>query len=72
MFTRLMNYYNKYIDEIPDAVNDLQSDNYNAFIRVTSEDITRYLNYKYTDLEIDSLRVSENTHIDDLPFKKIT
>ncbi len=70
MFTRLMDYYNKDVDEITDAVNDLRSDNYDAFRTVTSEDISSYLNYKYTDLEIDSLRVSENTHIDDLPFEE--
>ena len=70
MFTRLMNYYNKDLNEITDAVNDLRSDNYDAFRTVTSEDISSYLNYEYTDLEIDSLRVSENTHIDDLPFEE--
>lgn len=70
MFTRLMNYYNKDIDEITNAVNDLRSDNYDAFRTVTSEDISSYLNYKYTDLEIDSLRVSENTHIDEFPFEE--
>ena len=70
MFTRIMDYYNKDIDEITDAVNDLRSNNYDAFRTVTSEDISSYLNYKYTDLEIDSLRVSENTHIDDFPFKE--
>ena len=70
MFTRIMDYYNKDIDEITDAVNDLRSNNYDAFRTVTSEDISTYLNYKYTDLEIDSLRVSENTHIDDFPFEE--
>ncbi len=70
MFTRIMDYYNKDIDEIADAVNDLRSDNYDAFRTVTSEDISTYLNYKYTDLEIDSLRVDENAHIDDFPFKE--
>lgn len=68
MFTRIMDYYNKDIDEITDAVNDLRSNNYDAFRTVTSEDISSYLNYKYTDLEIDSLRVSENAHIDEFPF----
>ncbi|MDO5809923.1 MAG: cation:proton antiporter [Methanobrevibacter sp.] len=70
MFTRIMDYYNKDVDEITDAVNDLRSNNYDAFRTVTSEDISTYLNYKYTDLEIDSLRVSENTHIDDFPFEE--
>ena len=70
MFTRIMDYYNKDIDEITDAVNDLRSDNYDAFRNVTSEDISSYLNYKYTDLEVDSLRVSEDVHIDDFPFEE--
>lgn len=70
MFTRIMDYYNKDVDEITGAVNDLRSNNYDAFRTVTSEDITTYLNYKYTDLEIDSLRVSENAHIDDFPFEE--
>ena len=70
MFTRIMDYYNKDVDEITDAVNDLRSNNYDAFRTVTSEDISTYLNYKYTDLEIDSLRVSENAHIDDFPFEE--
>ena len=70
MFTRLMDYYNKDADEIADAVNDLRSNNYDAFRTVTSEDIATYLNYKYTDLEIDSLRVSENAHLDDFPFEE--
>lgn len=70
MFTRVMDYYNKDTDEISDAVNDLRSDNYDAFRTVTSEDISTYLDYKYTDLEIDSLRVSENANIKDFPFEK--
>ena len=70
MFTRIMDYYNKDSDEIADALNDLRSDNYDAFRTVTSEDIETYLNHKYTDLEIDSLRVSENAHLDDFPFEE--
>ena len=70
MFTRIMDYYNKDVDEIADAVNELRSDNYDAFRNVTSEDISSYLDYKYTDLEIDSLRVSENSHLDEFPFEK--
>lgn len=70
MFTRIMDYYNKDVDEISDAVNDLRSDNYDAFRTVTTEDIASYLNYKYTDLEIDSLRVSENAHLDEFPFEE--
>ena len=68
MFTRIMDYYNKDVDEITDAVNDLRSNNYDAFRSVTSEDISTYLNHKYTNLEVDSLRVSEDRSIDDFPF----
>jgi hypothetical protein len=53
-----------------DAINDLRSDNYDAFRNVTSDDIETYLNHKYTDLEIDSIRVSEDTHLEDLPFEE--
>ncbi len=70
MFTRIMDYYNKDVDEISDAVNDLRSDNYDAFRNVSTEEISSYLNYKYTDLEIDSLRVSENAHLDEFPFEE--
>ena len=70
IFTRVMDYYNKDNDEITEAVNDLRSDNYNAFRNVTSEDISTFLDYKYTNLEIDSLRVSKDVHIDDFPFKE--
>ena len=70
MFTRILDYYNKDVDEITDAINDLRSDNYNAFRTVTTDDIASYLNYKYTDLEIDSLRVSENAHLDEFPFEE--
>ena len=68
MFTRIMDYYNKDVDEITDAVNDLRSNNYDAFRSVTSEDISTYLNHKYTNLEVDSLRVSKDQSIDDFPF----
>lgn len=70
MFTRVMDYYNKDSDEIAEAVNDLRSDNYDAFRNVTTEDIESYLNYKYTDLEVESLRVSENAHLDEFPFEE--
>lgn len=70
MFTRIMDYYNKDVDDITNAVNDLRSNNYDAFRNVTSEDISTYLNYKYTDLEVDSLRVSQDVHIDDFPFEE--
>ena len=68
MFTRLMDYYNKDINEITDAINELRADNYNTFRTVTPENINNFLNYRYTRLEVDSLRVSKNIRIKNLPF----
>ena len=43
MFTRIMDYYNKDVDEITDAVNDLRSNNYDAFRSVTEASMTFHL-----------------------------
>ena len=65
-----MDYYNKDMDEIAEAVNDLRSDNYNAFRSVSSEDVSAYLSNSFTDIELDSLRVYNDAHISDFPFEK--
>ena len=70
MFTRIMDYYNKDMDEIADAVNDLRSDNYDAFRSVSSEDVSAYLSNSFTDIELDSLRVFNDARISDFPFEK--
>ena len=70
MFTRIMDYYNKDMDEIADAVNDLRSDNYGAFRSVSSEDVSAYLSNSFTEVELDSLRVYNDAYISDFPFKK--
>lgn len=70
MFTRIMDYYQKDMDEIADAVNDLRSDNYDAFRSVSSEDVSAYLSNSFTDIELDSVRVYNNAHIGDFPFGK--
>ena len=70
MFTRIMDYYQKDMDEIADAVNDLRSDNYDAFRSVSSEDISAYLSDSFTEIEVDSVRVYNNAHINDFPFEK--
>ena len=70
MFTRIMDYYQKDMDEIADAVNDLRSDNYDAFRSVSSEDISAYLSNSFTEIEVDSVRVYNNAHIEDFPFEK--
>jgi CPA2 family monovalent cation:H+ antiporter-2 len=70
MFTRIMDYYQKDMDEIADAVNDLRSDNYDAFRSVSSEDISAYLSNSFTEIEVDSVRVYNNAHIKDFPFEK--
>ncbi len=70
MFTRIMDYYQKDMDEIADAVNDLRSDNYDAFRSVSSEDVSAYLSNSFTEIEVDSVRVYNNAHIKDFPFEK--
>ena len=70
MFTRIMDYYNKDMDEIADAVNDLRSDNYDALRSVSSEDVSAYLSNTFTDIEVDSVRVYNDAHISDFPFEK--
>ena len=70
MFTRIMDYYQKDMDEIADAVNNLRSDNYDAFRSVSSEDISAYLSNSFTDIELDSVRVYNDAHISDFPFEK--
>ena len=70
MFTRIMDYYNKDMDEIAAAVNDLRSDNYDAFRSVSSEDVSAYLSNSFTEVELDSLRVYNDAYISDFPFKK--
>ena len=70
MFTRIMDYYQKDMDEIADAVNDLRSDNYDAFRSVSSEDVSAYLSKSFTEIEVDSVRVYNNAHIKDFPFEK--
>ena len=70
MFTRIMDYYQKDMDEIAEAVNDLRSDNYDAFRSVSSEDVSTYLSNSFTDLEVDSVRVYNDAHISDFPFEK--
>ena len=61
---------NKDMDEIADAVNDLRSDNYDAFRSVSSEDVSAYLSNSFTEVELDSLRVYNDAHISDFPFEK--
>ncbi len=70
MFTRIMDYYQKDMDEIADAVNTLRSDNYDAFRSVSSEDVSAYLSNSFTDIELDSVRVYNNAHMSDFPFEK--
>ncbi|MBO6109783.1 MAG: cation:proton antiporter, partial [Methanobrevibacter sp.] len=70
MFTRIMDYYNKDMDEIAEAVNDLRSDNYDAFRSVSSEDVSAYLSNSFTEVELDSIRVYNDAHISDFPFEK--
>jgi hypothetical protein len=66
----VMDVYNKDMDEIADAVNDLRSDNYDAFRSVSSEDVSAYLSNSFTEVELDSLRVYNDAHISEFPFEK--
>ena len=70
MFTRILDYYNEDLDKINVAMNDLRSNNYDSFRNVTSEDISSYLDYKFTDLEVESVRVFSNSHMEDFPFEE--
>jgi len=70
MFTRIMDYYQKDLDEIADAVNNLRSNNYDAFRSVSSEDVSAYLSNSVTELELDSIRVYKTAHMNDFPFEK--
>ena len=51
-------------------VNNLRSNNYDAFRSVSSEDVSAYLSNSVTELELDSIRVYKTAHMNDFPFEK--
>ena len=68
MFSRVMDYYNKDVDEILDTIDTLRSDNYNTFRCVSPEEITAKLNERITDLNVESIYVTEEKQLDEYDF----
>lgn len=68
MFSRVMDYYNKDVDEIIDTIDTLRSDNYNTFRCVSPEEITAKLNERITDLNVESIYVTEEKRLDEYDF----
>jgi len=68
MFSRVMDYYNKDVDEIIDTIDTLRSDNYNTFRCVSPEEITAKLSERLTDLNVGSLNVSKKKRLDEYDF----
>lgn len=70
MFTKVMDYYDKDVDEITDTIDTLRSDNYNTFRLASPEEITTHLNEKITNLNIDSIYITKKSQLDEYLFKK--
>jgi CPA2 family monovalent cation:H+ antiporter-2 len=70
IFTKLMDYYNKDVDEITDTIDTLRSDNYYEFRSVAPDELTTKLNENLTDLMVESLYVKDKKQLDDYEFKK--
>ena len=70
IFTRLMDYYNKDVDEITDTIDTLRSDNYYEFRSVAPDELTTKLNENLTDLMVESLYVKDKKQLDEYEFKK--
>lgn len=68
MFSRVMDYYNKDVDEIIDTIDTLRSDNYNTFRCVSPEEISAKLNERITDLNVESVYVTEEKQLDEYNF----
>jgi CPA2 family monovalent cation:H+ antiporter-2 len=70
IFTKLMDYYNKDVDEITDTIDTLRSDNYYEFRSVAPDELTTKLNENLTDLMVESLYVKDKKQLDEYEFKK--
>ena len=68
MFSRVMDYYNKDVEEILDTIDTLRSDNYNTFRCVSPEEITAKLSERLTDLNVGSLNVNKKKQLDEYDF----
>ena len=70
IFTKLMDYYDKDVDEITDTIDTLRSDNYYEFRSIAPEELTTKLNENLTDLMVDSIYVKDKRKLDEYGFKK--
>ena len=69
MFTKIMNYYDKDVEEITNTVNNLRADNYDVFRSASPEEITASLNDNLSDVIVDYVNVYEDdTPISDFKF----
>ncbi len=69
MFSRVMDYYNKDVDEIIETIDTLRSDHYNTFRCVSTEEITAKLSERLTDLNVGSLNVTKKNRLDNYDFR---
>lgn len=69
MFSRVMDYYNKDVDEILETIDTLRSDHYNTFRCVTSDEITAKLSERLTNLNVGSLNVTKKNRLDNYDFR---
>lgn len=70
MFTRVMDYYDKDIDEINSTIESLRSDDYDTFRHVSSDDITTSLSNRVTDLNMESVQITRKQKISDIDFNR--
>ncbi|WP_461436162.1 cation:proton antiporter [Methanosphaera sp.] len=70
MFSRVMDYYNKDVDEILDTIDTLRSDHYNTFRCVSPEEITAKLSERLTNLNVGSLNVNRKKPLNEYNFSK--
>ncbi len=68
MFSRVMDYYNKNVDEILDTIDSLRSNNYDTFRCVSPEEISAKLSERITDLNVESIYVNKKTSLDEYNF----
>ncbi|RAP47218.1 MAG: hypothetical protein BZ135_02585 [Methanosphaera sp. rholeuAM6] len=68
MFSKVMDYYNKDVDEILETIDTLRSDHYDTFRCVSPEEITAKLSERITDLNVDSIYVTKPKQLDEYRF----
>ena len=68
MFTKVMDYYGHDVEKVTDTIETLRSDHYNTFRCVSPEEITVKLSRRLTDLNVDSIYVTENKQLDEFDF----